>query len=71
MYFIKTVLVIESYHFVLDEKPDGVSGAARGHVRGVAQEDGAVVLPADELVLLVRIVLLVLGQWFFALSDLP
>ena len=55
---------------MLDQKPDRVSGAARSHVRCVTEKDGAIVLPPDEVVLLVGIVLLVLGERLFPFGDL-
>ena len=32
------------YHFMLNQKSDRFPNSARGHVGGVAKEDGAVVL---------------------------
>ena len=55
---------------MLDKKPDRVSGAARGHVGCVTEKDGAIVLPPDEVVFLVGIVLLVFGERLFPLGDL-
>ena len=57
---------------MLNEEPDGISDTARGHVGGVAQEDGAVVLPAGEPVeaMLKSFLLQVFRQRHFSFRDL-